>query len=189
MKKKPILVTDIDGVVLRWNSMIIPFLMSQNYTITSEMRDWVINDKFFDLTALDKAFNGDFLEAYHSSKYGSELLPVSKEIIIILKELSKKYTIISLTAFSKNPTTHKNRIENLEKYFPKVFKEHYIIDPRDSKEESIRKINTKHEITLFIDDREKHIKEALEVLPINKVFLLKNYEDWNIIFNTLNTLG
>lgn len=185
---KPILVTDIDGVVLKWNSMIIPFLMSQNYPITSEMRDWVVNDKFFDLTELDKHFNGDFLETYHSSIYGAELLPVSKEIVIILQELSKKYKIISLTAFSKNKNTHKNRISNLEKYFPKVFSEHYIIDPKDSKEDSLREINSKYEITLFVDDREKHIKEALQVLPINKVFLLKDYSDWNQLYNNLTLL-
>lgn len=183
-------VLDIDNVVLRWNSQLIPFLKFKGIE-KLEILEKIARNEFIDLRI---EFSHDFMDEYHNSSYCANLLPLEDINIEIIFKLKQYYNVIALTSFSEHGGAQKNRNENIVKYYPDVFSEVIILPSFSPKKEALKIIKEKYNIAYFVDDSMKHIEESVEILGADKTVWfnegktdleINQVKNWNELENLL----
>lgn len=120
---KPIILTDVDGVLIQWQSGL-PFF-AQKYGIESKgIQQLQYTEKFI---PYDEIFSGfsereakELFNLYNSSEY-IRYLAAYRDAIESVNRLKEDYDFISVSALSSNMDTILKRRFNLNAHFPGAF--------------------------------------------------------------------
>ncbi|CAH1615540.1 hypothetical protein UGJNECP4_00214 [Escherichia phage UGJNEcP4] len=176
---KPVILTDIDGVCLSWQSGLPYF--AQKYNLPLEHILNMIQDERFlspgELFNCDNELGARLIEKYNQSDFIRYLSPYMDALKHINK-LKKDFDFVAVTALGDSIDALLNRQFNLNALFPGAFKEILMCGHSESKEDLfIRAKNTygKH-IKFYVDDLAHHCDAASNVLMDIQVYWLARGE-------------
>lgn len=154
---KPVILCDIDGVVLDWMSRFPYFMEKKGYPTEQAIRMYASGEyrTFEELFGVDSETALALATEYQESKYMGFLSPY-KDALLAVNSLKHKYDFIGVTAVLDSPITHQLRKQNLEFWYPGAFTELHCVGLNKSKFEILSKFDP----TVFIDDSPSHILEA-----------------------------
>lgn len=160
MKKKVIL-TDVDGVLLIWQSMLPFFAVKYNIDL-EKILEIQYTEEFKHTKELFNCCSElaqKLKKEYHSSEY-IKMLTGYTDAIKVVNELKKEYEFIAITALEKSDEVLKNRTQNLNILFPGAFSQ--VILTENSKESAFRSVLAKlvdegKEVICYVDDLISHL--------------------------------
>lgn len=164
---KKVIITDIDGVVLKWQSML-PFFAQEKGIDLSKILKCQVTEEFIHTKDLFKCTlerARKLKHEYHNSNW-IRYLTAYTDALGVLNSLNKdEYKIIAVTALDCTETALENRSYNLNVLFPGVFSEVYLTDNDKSKTFNEIITNELHEgnkIVAYVDDLPYHIESFIE---------------------------
>lgn len=164
---KPVIVTDVDGIVLRWASGL-PFFLAEYNRDTKSAIECNIDDNFrtaSELFGYDEETSKKLLVQYNNSKFIKYLQPYT-DALNVINELSKDFDFVAITALGTNDTAMLNRIFNLNAFFGGgTFKEVRCVDYNESKINEYLYVKKKYgnDAVCFIDDLAKNLEDCHDV--------------------------
>lgn len=141
---KKVLLTDVDGVLVDWVGSFGRYAESQGHKLrmktpeTWEMTEWL---------GVEGSTIQKLIKEFNSSKAFAEI-PVFKDALSALPEISRYYDLVAITCCSSDPETVANRKKNLEMLNVK-FKEIHCLNATESKS---RLLNA-YAPTIWVEDR------------------------------------
>lgn len=176
---KPVIVTDVDSVLLDWIKGFSNFLKSKGID-TEHLNSYIGTTKFLDVSFMTgincEKTNKILLQEFSKSNFIKELESFQHDSKKHIQELHKEVDFIALSCLSKDPFMQNKRRENLQNVYGNVFKKVFCIDFGESKEHKLLKINNRENIICFVDDRLKHIKESINA-GIPAILFSRNVEE------------
>lgn len=164
--KKPLIVFDADSVLLDWFKGFLEFLKSEGYCV-KHVEKYLGTTQFVPIEEITLIHCSDenkkLLEKFAESGILSRLDCFQKDAVEILKDLNKDYDFAVVTCIGETEELINQRKTNLTERHGDVFVDICCINYGKSKEDSLRELSKTREIALYIDDRAKHLDEALAV--------------------------
>jgi 5'(3')-deoxyribonucleotidase len=142
--KKPVLLTDVDGVVVDWVKTFGEFVTSKGFTLQFEhpqtwgMTEW-FNASANQITELITEMNSSEIFAR---------IPIFPDAQKVLPQLAEKYDLVAITSCSNDALTIARRKRNLEMIDVK-FKEVHCLNFNESKKDWLKSYPT----TVWVEDR------------------------------------
>ena len=166
--EKPVITTDIDGVVLNWASNL-PFFAAEFNLPTDVAVQMLIDEKFrspAEMFQCSRAVGDEILKQYNSSKWIRGLKGYT-DALIHINEMKDKYDFVAITAIGTDFSIAMNRMSNLNVLFPGAFKDVLICDHNQSKDVLFYNAKAKYgdRIVCYVDDLSKHCQDARDVWP------------------------
>jgi hypothetical protein len=164
---KPIFITDVDGVLLSWQTGLIFFLNDRGLK-SDHIIEIIHNERYMDLSEIFDEATGlslsheermEYLNDYNNSYYIC-YLPAYNDAIECVNAMSEDYTFIAVTALSPTTKAYENRKANLDVLFPNVFNEIVLTGAFDSKYTTFTDIIKSHGIDNiygYVDDLEHNL--------------------------------
>ncbi|MGR5555910.1 hypothetical protein ACQKQC_06370 [Vibrio fortis] len=174
---------DIDGVVVRWFSRLPDFLKSKGlpyeHVVKGMNKNIYMNlVDIFSTTCEKEAFS--LAREYNSSQYIAELDAFDEQVAPALRELSKRGELIAVTCIGDDEKCHDFRKENLSVICGgDLFDEIHCLDIQQNKAPVIKEIAERKNVAFFVDDRPRHVREAMSVGVAGYQFL-KDVEEHDI---------
>lgn len=159
---KKVIITDVDGVILKWQSML-PFFAQEKGIDLSEILKCQHTEEFIhtkDLFKCTPERARKLKHEYHNSNWIRHLTAYN-DALDVLNSLNKDvYKVIAVTALDNTDTALENRSYNLNVLFPGVFSEIHLTD--NDKSTAFRKIiaseiDNKNKVVAYVDDLAHHI--------------------------------
>lgn len=165
MKQKPVIVTDVDSVLLDWLHGFATFLEKEKNIDVSHIKDFFGTSHFIDTTKITNIScldtNKLLVKEYGKSQYIEELKAFQDDAKQHILQLHKEVDFIALSCLSKNRQIINKRKRNLQNVYGNIFKDVICIGFGQSKEPDLIKLKEQENIITFVDDREKHIQESI----------------------------
>ena len=165
MKKKPVIVTDVDSVLLDWLQGFAMFLQNEKDIDVKHVKKFFGTSNFIDIPEITSIpcldTNKLLVKEYGKSKYIEELKAFQEDSKQHILELHKEVDFIALSCISKNRQIINKRKRNLQSVYGDIFKDVICIGFGQSKEFDLIRLKEQENVITFIDDREKHIKESI----------------------------
>ena len=163
MKKKPIILTDVDGVLVAWQSNLIFFAAEHNLP-TEKIAEVLVTEEYVqphELFNCSKAVGVEIMKMYNKSKWIRGLKPYT-DALLQINSLKSKYDFVAVTALGKDFESSMNRMSNLNVLFPNAFKEVMICNHDESKIPLLKDAKARYgdKIMAFVDDRYDHCEDA-----------------------------
>ncbi|QOI66412.1 hypothetical protein [Erwinia phage FBB1] len=166
MSNKPVIVTDIDGVAIIWQSGLPFFAQKYNLDVENILKI-IIEDDF---TPPEQIFNTDsktarqLMEKYNCSDF-IRYLAAFPDAIRYINKLKEKYDFVAVTALGESIDSMLNRKFNLNSLFPGAFKDIFVCDFKESKSRLFEDVQNKYNdrIVCYIDDLGHHVESAYEI--------------------------
>lgn len=180
---KKVILTDVDGVLLNWESNLLDFLIEKENVsekVLMNVRKYI---ETFSVTDFKKAFsnNFDLVTDYNNSIYSKSLTPLP-DAQDIINNIKNQYDIIAITAMGTSKEAISNREENLEKYFPNAIKEIRFVDLNQSKKDHFIDLTKKYgeNIICYVDDASYNSQVFHEVNKNATNFYMNRYREAKI---------
>lgn len=182
MSNKPIILTDVDGVLIKWQSGL-PFF-AQKYGIVSEgIQKLQFSEEFlpFDVIFGDKFSKQEseqLFKIYNSSEY-IRYLSGYADALEVVNRLKEYYDFVSVSALSADMDVILNRRFNLNAQFPNAFIDFFQCDASTPKTKVFQDIYHKYkerDIVAFVDDLPHNIEDFEKVFDspdIEKFFMVR----------------
>ena len=157
---KPIILTDIDGVVLNWQSNLPYFCGDLN--INRDIAIAMIHDETYreasEMFNTSHSIAESLILDYNESDY-MKTLSAYTDALCVINQLKSKYDFVAVTAIGKNTLTIKNRLSNLNALFPDAFTDIHTVDYNQSKYVKLRHLESVYgdRIACYVDDLKKHL--------------------------------
>lgn len=165
MKKKPVIVTDVDSVLLDWLQGFAMFLKNEKDMDIEHVKKFFGTSNFINIPEITNIpcldTNKLLVREYGKSKYIEELKSFQEDSKQHILELNKEVDFIALSCISKNRQIINKRKRNLQNVYGEIFKDVICIGFGQSKEPDLIRLKEQENVITFIDDREKHIKESI----------------------------
>lgn len=178
MKKKPILVTDVDFVLLDWVYGLNPFLKEKGMP-TDHLEQYRGSTYYPSLSELFFNENEDenlkLLHEFNNSEYIKHLPIFQEDSVKYLQNIAQEVDIYALTCLGTGVLQKESRAQNLRDHYGDIFKDTLCIPVRASKEPALRELQKKHTILHYVDDRIVHLKEAVDC-KIDTILYKRNEE-------------
>lgn len=182
MSNKPIIATDVDGVLVKWQSGLPYFAQKYNLPV-HHILDMIIDDQFVapeDLFGVDSEFAQQLMVKYNCSDF-IRYLAAYDDALKVVNSLKEKYDFVAVTALGTSVDAKLNRQFNLNALFPDAFIETFICDHSAPKKDLFEKIKDKYgdRIIAYIDDLSHHVDHAFEVFGPNvkTMFMPRGHRD------------
>lgn len=199
---KPVILTDIDGILLKWASGL-PFFAAKYNMPTDVMIEMLVDEKFRDMTEIfgcSYEFAEKLMFEYNNSSF-IRFLQGYDDALVVVNKLKTEYDFVGITALGNTPTACLNRIANLNTLFPSAFTELMVVDYNESKTARYLEAKKKYgdRITCFIDDLAVNLQDCHDVMshvPLIHVIRgertepkckVKTVSDWHQIEKWLDT--
>ena len=166
---KPIIVTDVDGVLVKWQSGLPYF--AQKYGINSPgiqllqcTENFIPYNKIFGDSFSEKEAK-ELFKLYNSSEY-IKYLSAYRDAAEVVNELKERFDFISVSALSSDMDTILKRRFNLNAHFPGAFIDFFQCDADTPKTEVFQRIFHKYrdrEIVTYIDDLPHNIEDFKKI--------------------------
>ncbi|ASD52163.1 hypothetical protein KNT64_gp211 [Pseudomonas phage PspYZU05] len=160
-KSKPVIATDIDGVVIQWQSALSYFALKYNLPVERIIK-MMINEEFVSASEIFDCSEEEgvkLIELYNSSDF-IRYLAAYRDALEVINRLSKDYDFVGITALGTNITTKLNRQFNLNALFPGAFKAVLLCDYADSKTDLYIIAKQQYNVIAYVDDLSKHVDAA-----------------------------
>ena len=182
---KKVIITDVDGVILKWQSML-PFFAQEKGIDLSEILKCQYTEEFIhtkDLFKCTPERARKLKREYHNSNWIRHLTAYN-DALDVLNSLNKdEYKVIAVTALDNTETALENRSYNLNVLFPGVFSEIHLTDNDKTgafTEIIVNQSRKGNEIVAYVDDLPDHILTFRETyrdltrkdFPFENLFLL-----------------
>lgn len=166
MSNKPIITTDVDGVLVKWQSGLPYFAQKYNLPV-HHILEMIIDDQFVapkDLFGVDEEFAQQLMAKYNSSDF-IRYLAAYDDALKVVNALKEKYDFVAVTALGTSVDAKLNRQFNLNALFPGAFIETFVCDHSEPKTKLFEKIKEKYgdRVVAYIDDLPHHVDNAFEV--------------------------
>lgn len=153
---KPVIVIDVDGVLLKWESNL-PFFARDNGIRLKRILQNFTNGTHISFTEIF-GINNDKLAQELANKYNlsshGRYLSAFDDAIDNLYKLQDNYKLVVVTSFGSTAEHYSNRCRNLQPFFPNTFEEVICLDYSVTKTSVFKDIEENHgEIVGFIDDQ------------------------------------
>lgn len=166
MSNKPIITTDVDGVLVKWQSGLPYFAQKYNLPV-EHILQMIIDDQFVapkDLFGVDEDFAQQLMQKYNCSDF-IRYLAAYDDALKVVNALKEKYDFVAVTALGTSVDAKLNRQFNLNALFPGAFLETFVCDHSEPKTKLFEKIKEKYgdRVIAYIDDLSHHVDKAFEV--------------------------
>ncbi|CCI88777.1 phage protein [Yersinia phage phiR1-RT] len=163
---KPIIVTDVDGILVKWQSGLPYFAQKYNLPIDAIL-DLIVSDKFkspSEIFSCDEELANSLMEKYNTSDF-IRYLAGYHDAIKYVNMLKDKFDFVAVTALSNNLDARLNRQFNLNALFPGAFKDIFLCSHGESKFNILNQVNNKYgeRVVCFIDDMPSHINTSQQI--------------------------
>ncbi|WJJ59183.1 hypothetical protein VPA32_orf218 [Klebsiella phage vB_KpnM_VPA32] len=182
MSNKPIITTDVDGVLVKWQSGLPYFAQKYNLPV-HHILEMIIDDQFVapkDLFGVDEEFAQQLMVKYNCSDF-IRYLAAYDDALKVVNALKDKYDFVAVTALGTSVDAKLNRQFNLNALFPGAFLETFICDHSEPKTKLFEKIKEKYgdRVVAYIDDLPHHVDSAYEVFggEVNCMFMPRGQRD------------
>lgn len=167
LKEKPVILTDIDGVAIRWQSGL-PFFLSKHNMPTDVALEMASDEKFRSLTDIfgcNDQLAKILMEEYNNSSF-IRYLNAYDDALQVINRLKVKYDFVAVTALGTTPSASLNRIANLNTLFPSAFKEVCVVNHNESKTHRYLDAKAKYgdRLVCFIDDLAVNLNDCHNVI-------------------------
>lgn len=188
---KKIILTDVDGVLLNWESHLLDFAIQRNvnFNILSGIQKYL---KSFSVVDFEKVFKMDpeFVTDYNNSDFSKKFKPL-KDAQDIINNIKDEYDIIAVTAMGTEKKAMDNRRENLEEYFPNAIKDIRFVNLGESKKDHFIDLIDKYgdNIICYVDDASHNTNIFNEVNKNAINFYMNRYRESELPkgeFTTIN---
>ena len=156
---KQIILQDIDGCLLEWLSKLPEFLVKKGLKPDRAILSYASGEYVSpeELTGLpsDKAYA--LIEEYNASDYIKYLTPF-KDALAVINLIKHEFDFIAVTAIGRHESSTKNRMINLDFWFPGAFSGIHCVDIEASKQEILNSYSR----TFFIDDSPTYCAEGIK---------------------------
>lgn len=165
---KDVILTDIDGCLIQWQSGL-PYFLAKHSLNTEKAIESMRTEAFIspaELFGLNPEIATKLLKEYNNSKF-IRYLGAYRDALSWVNEAKKTYDFVAVTALSDKPEAILNRLSNLNALFPGAFIDIMSCGFGESKTEMFKNAVKKYDgrIISFIDDLAINIDDAAEVLP------------------------
>lgn len=183
VKKKKIIATDVDGVLLSWQSGLPYFAQKYNLPL-DHILEMIVDDRFITPKDLfgteDEVFAKQLLDKYNSSDFIRYLAPYA-DALKSINRMKDRYDFVAITALGDSVDARLNRQFNLNALFPGAFKEIYMCSHNASKKELFERVKEKYgdDLVCYVDDLPNHMNTAAEVFPdsVDMFWMLRGERD------------
>ncbi|URC15311.1 phosphatase [Paraglaciecola Antarctic GD virus 1] len=170
--KKPTIVTDVDGVLLSWQSNLPYFLKDHGFStshIGRNIRDEIFlspKEIFVDEHGASPSLDDciALIEEYNRSDY-IRTLPAYNDALAVINVLKYYYDFVAVSALCDTEVSRANRKYNLDCLFPNAFSSIHISGMHQSKKaifkDVIKEIG-QDKIACYVDDLTIHLKSFNE---------------------------
>lgn len=178
---KPVILTDVDGVCLSWQSGLPYF--AQKYNLPLEHILKMIQDERFispgELFNCDEQLGQRLIEKYNVSDFIRYLAPYMDALKHINK-LKEQYDFVAVTALGDSIDALLNRQFNLNALFPGAFQEILMCGHSESKEQLFLRAKAKYgdRIKFYVDDLAHHCDTATKILYVPVYWLARGERDF-----------
>ncbi|QLA10684.1 hypothetical protein TH2_118 [Shewanella phage Thanatos-2] len=174
---KPLILTDIDGVIIQWQSALSYFALKHNLP-TDRIIQVLTSEEFVspsDLFGCSEEEGKKLIELYNSSDF-IRYLAAYRDALIVINRMKQTYDFIGVTALGTSIQTKLNRRFNLNALFPSAFIDIKLCEYNDSKSELLKVTREEYSdrnIVAYIDDLPNHVDSAAEVLDCKIFFMVR----------------
>ena len=166
-KEKPVILTDVDGVAIKWQSGL-PFFLSKHNMPTDVTLNMVTDEKFrcmTDIFGCNEQLAQILMEEYNNSSF-IRYLSAYDDALQVINRLKVTYDFVAVTALGTTPTASLNRIANLNTLFPSAFKEVMVVNHNESKTHRYLDAKAKYgdRLVCFIDDLATNLNDCHNVI-------------------------
>ncbi|SHH64033.1 hypothetical protein [Ferrimonas marina] len=162
--EKPILATDVDGVLLNWKGGVAAFNASRGVATPREYlcpRNDVPLRQLFDTECRDQAY--DLMIEFNRSPMLGQLPLLDPSAVDVLQRLSQHFDIVAITSVGEWAETHERRRQNLKDLFGDVFREVVCLPLRVSKKEHLARFTEQGRVVAWFDDLAEHVETGKEL--------------------------
>ncbi|QPI18041.1 hypothetical protein POP12_249 [Pectobacterium phage POP12] len=164
---KKIILTDIDGIAVKWQSGL-PFFLSKHNMPTDVALQMVTDEKFRDMTEIfgcNENLASILMNEYNNSSFIRYLSPYS-DALTVINRMKYDYDFVAVTALGTTPTASLNRIANLNTLFPSAFKEVMVVGHGESKTHRYLEAKQKYgnRLVCFVDDLAVNLNDCHNVI-------------------------
>ena len=164
IKTKPVLVFDVDSVLLDWCFGFFSFLREEGYC-TRHVDHLLGKTEFIptnQITKIDcKDTNRQLAKKFSDTDWLTRLPLFQEDGVEHVQSLTDKYDIVVLTCIGETEDIINKRTQNLIEHFGDIFLEIICIDYGKSKEHHLRELSSKYNVVGFTDDKESHLEESI----------------------------
>lgn len=176
----PVIATDIDGVVVKWQSGLPYFAQKYNLPL-QHILDLIIEDIFVPPAQLfdcHEDLADKLIKKYNSSDFIRYLAPYS-DALSVINRLKSKYRFVAVTALGTDVDSMLNRKFNLQALFPDAFDDIFVCGHNESKASLLRKVNEKYkgDVVAFVDDMPGHVDTAYDELNCPIFWMPRGHRD------------
>lgn len=167
MKKRNIIVTDVDFVLLDWVYGLKPFLKDKGLPF-DHLEKFKGSTYYPNLSELffndNESQNIELMNEFNNSEFVQHLPIFQNDSVKHLQNIHEKVEIYALTCFGdgKSEARKDFRLNNLKNHYGDIFKDVICVPVRTSKEPALRELQKTHNVLHYIDDRIPHLKEATD---------------------------
>lgn len=178
--ERPVIATDVDGVLLSWQSGLPYF--AQKYNLPLEhILEMIQDDKFIKpgkLFGCDEQLGEQLIEKYNCSDFIRYLAPYMDALRNINK-LKKAYDFVAVTALGDSIDARLNRQFNLNALFPGAFQDIQMCGHNESKELILTKVRLKYgsRLKFYVDDLPHHCQAAKRILDVPVYWMVRGERD------------
>lgn len=167
MKQKKVILTDIDGIVVKWQSGL-PFFAAKHNMPTDVMLEMIVDERFRSMSEIfgcSEEFSETLMVEYNNSSF-IRFLQGYDDALVVINRLKQDYDFVAITALGNTPTASLNRVANLNTLFPSAFKETMVVDMGESKTGRYLEAKKKYgdRIVCFIDDLAINLEDCHNVM-------------------------
>lgn len=163
--QKPVIITDIDGVAIKWQSGL-PYFCAKNGlntdgALASNMSENYISPA--EIFGVNSSIASKLMYQYNTSKFIRYLQPYQDALEFINKH-KEDYNFVAITALAADDHAIMNRLFNLNSLFPGAFVDVMSCNFGESKTKLFERAKSKYsDIVCFIDDLAHNLEDAHQV--------------------------
>lgn len=163
---KPVILTDVDGILISWQSGLPYFAQKYNLPV-DHILQMIISEEFIapkDLFDCDEEFAMQLMEKYNTSDF-IRYLSAYSDALCVVNQLKETYDFVAVTALGTSVESKLNRQFNLNALFPGAFKDVFVCGHSAPKTELFQRAKEKYgdRIVCYLDDLGHHIDAAENV--------------------------
>lgn len=167
VKSKPVVLTDVDGILVEWASGLPYFAQDFGIDKTNILSVLTTNN----FMSPGKMFNCNeelglkLMNEYNNSKYIKYLRGYT-DAIEVINRLKTKYTFVAITALGSTDHALFNRLFNLNSLFPSAFDDVLLVPYGESKIPHYLdlKVKFKNQLLCFVDDLPQNLDDCHKVI-------------------------
>ena len=156
---KPIILCDIDSVVLDWMSKLPEFLVKKKVDATKAIRAYAYGEfiSLDEITGLPINDAIKLIEQYNCSEYMKYLTPY-KDALAVVNLLKNDFNFIAVTAIGNSKLCAEYRMHNLQFWYPDAFTDIHVVGIGESKKDILKIYSP----SIFIDDSPNYCEEGID---------------------------